>query len=227
MLAQNSTPIRVFLIDDYRIVRWGLERLVEGAGMKVVGGSSSCAAALKLLDQANPDVIVLDLDLSDESVIDAIPQLIAKSEAKILVFTALRDKSLHDRAVLAGARGVMGKETPVDIVLTAIQKVHEGELWLDRAAAGRIFVEFSRNTSAAHADPDRLKISALTAREREVIDVTGSNNGAAAKAIAEKLHISEHTLRNHLTSIYDKLGVTNRLALFDFAQKHGLLKNPQ
>lgn len=229
MSAQHSPPLRVFLIDDHRSVLWGLERLIESArrGMKVVGSVANCAEAFKLLDQAIPDVILLDLDLGSESGIDAIPQLIAKSKAKILVLTGLRDKSLHDKAVLAGARGVVEKEAPAETILAAIGKVHEGQLWLDRAAAGRIFVEFSRKGAAEAADPEQLKISALTEREREIIAVTATHVGATAKTIAEKLHVSEHTLRNHLTSIYDKLGVANRLEMFAYAHKHGLTKGPK
>lgn len=202
--------------------------MIESArrGMKVVGRAANCAEAFKLLDQAIPDVILLDLDLGSESGLDAMPQLIARSKAKILVLTGLRDKSLHDKAVLAGARGVVEKEAPAETILTAIEKVHAGQLWLDRAAAGRIFVEFSRKGAAEAVDPEQLKISALTEREREIIAVTVTHVGATARTIAEKLHVSEHTLRNHFTSIYDKLGVANRLELFAYAQRHGLTTNP-
>ena len=226
MLPQPASSIQVFLIDDCPILLWGLEQLIERAdkGIKVVGTSASSAEALRLMDKTVPDVIMLDIDLSGESAIDAIPQLIAKTKANILVFTGLREKSLHDRAVLAGARGVVAKQASVEIVLTAIQKIHEGQLWLDRAAAGRIFVEFSRKNAAA-TDPEWLAVSTLTDREREVVAVAALNAGAPAKTIADKLHVSEHTFRNHLTSIYSKLGVTNRLALFTFAQKHGLTNN--
>ena len=226
MSAQNSAPIRVFLIDDHRSILWGLERLIESAKprMQVVGSATNCAEALKLLDKAAPDVILLDIDLRNESGVDAMPELIAKSKAKILVLTGVRDKSLHDKAVLAGARGVVEKEASAETILVAIEKVHEGQLWLDRAATGRIFVEFSRKGAAQAPDPEQLKISALTDREREIIAVTAANAGATAHAIADMLHISEHTLRNHLTSVYDKLGVANRLELFAYAHQHGLTK---
>ena len=107
---------------------------------------------------------------------------------------------------------------------SAIAKVHAGQIWLDRAATSRIFVEFSRESAAQAADPERAKISTLTDRERAIVTIAANNAGANAKAMAEILHISEHTLRNHLTSIYDKLGVANRLELFAFSHKHGLTK---
>ncbi|HSN40460.1 MAG TPA: response regulator transcription factor [Burkholderiales bacterium] len=228
MTAQRSGPIRVFLIDDHRSILWGLEKLIQSGkpAMEVVGSTTGYAEALPLLEKAAPDLILLDMDLGEASGLDAIPQLMARSPAKILVLTGLRDKSVHDQAVLAGARGVVEKEAPAETILMAIAKVHEGQLWLDRAATGRIFVEFSRQGAAQATDPERKKLSALTDREREIIAVIVAHAGATAKMIAEKLHISEHTLRNHLTSIYDKLNVANRLELFAYAQKHGLDQLP-
>lgn len=226
MSAQGSAPIRVFLIDDHRTVLWGLERLIESAKprMEVVGSAANCADALNSLDRASPDVILLDLDLGNESGLDAIAPLIAKHKAKILVLTGVRDTAAQDKAVIAGARGVVQKEASAETILTAIAKVHEGQLWLDRAATGRIFVEFSRKGAPPPVDPEQVKIASLTDREREIVAVTVANAGTTAKTIAEKLHIAEHTLRNHLTSIYDKLGVANRLELFAYAHQHGLTR---
>ena len=228
MTPPGTAPIRVFLIDDHRSILWGLERLIRSGqpAMELVGSTTNCSEALALLEQAAPDVILLDMDLGKESGLDAIPLLMARSPAKILVLTGLRDKSVHDKAVLAGARGVVEKEASAETILTAIGRVHEGQLWLDRAATGRIFVEFSRQGAAQAADPEEKKISALTGREREIVAALVADAGATARVLAEKLLISEHTLRNHLTSIYDKLGVANRLELFAYAQKHGLDKVP-
>ena len=226
MTTSNSAPIRVFLIDDHRSILWGLERLIESGKpvMEVVGSTTNCAEAFKLIDETAPDVILLDIDLGGENGVQEIPKLIARSRAKILVLTGLRDESVHDEAVLAGASGVVEKEASAETILTAIEKVHEGQLWLNRIATGRIFVEFSRESAAQAFDPEKAKIAALTEREREIVSVAASHAGANAKAIAEMLHISEHTLRNHLTSIYDKLDVANRLELFAYAHKHALVK---
>jgi len=228
MSLSNSLPIRVFLIDDHRSILWGLERLIESGkpGMAVVGSAANYTEALKVIEKAAPDVILLDIDLGKENGVDGIPALVAKSRAKILVLTGVRDQSVHDEAVLAGASGVVEKESPAEIILTAIEKVHQGQVWLDRVATGRIFVEFSREGAAHAADPERVKIASLTYRERELVAIATSNAGATAKVISQLLHISEHTLRNHLTSIYNKLDVANRLELFAYAQKHGLTKPP-
>jgi len=227
MPAQNPSPIRVFIIDDHRSILWGLEKLIESAmpKMTVVGSATNCSAALGKMKEAAPDIVLLDLDLGEESGLDAIPKIAAACPAKILVFTGMRDESMHHNAVLAGARGVVEKEAPPESILSAIAKVHEGQIWLDRAATGKLLVAVSRKSASRGAgDPEQHKIAGLTPREREIIALTATNAGATARAIAQKLHISEHTLRNHLTSIYEKLGVANRLELFAYAQRHKLSK---
>jgi DNA-binding NarL/FixJ family response regulator len=228
MTPAPTAPIRVLLVDDHRTILWGLERLIESGkpNMQVVGSATNSDEALKAVESTSPDVILLDLDLGTENGLDAIPLLIAASSAKVLVLTGLRDESVHHRAVLAGARGVIEKETRAESILMAIAKVHEGEIWLDRVATGKLLVEISRKTASA-VDPNQEKIATLTVREREIIGLAATNAGGTAKSIAEKLHISEHTLRNHLTSIYEKLGVANRLELFAFAHQHKLLPKPR
>jgi two-component system, NarL family, nitrate/nitrite response regulator NarL len=220
----DSPPIRVMLIDDHRSVLWGLEKLIDSGkpAMEVVGTATTRAEALALLDKALPDVILLDMDLGNESGLDVIPDLLARSRANILILTGLRDQSVHDSAVLAGARGVVLKEDSAETILTAIRKVHLGQLWLDPTSTGRIFVKLSRKGPQEAPDPEKKKIAALTAREREIVAAIATNAGATASKVADALHITEHTLRNHLTSIYDKLGVANRLELFAYAHKHGL-----
>lgn len=228
MTTKDAAPIRVLIVDDHRSILWGLERLIESGkpAMQVVGTATNCNEALKLIDETKPDLILLDIGLGDQNGVDEIPNLLSRSNAKILVLTGIRDESIHDKAVLAGASGVVEKEASAETILAAIQKVHEGQLWLDRVATGRIFLEMSRDAAAQSVDPERVKISSLTDREREIVAIAATHAGANAKAIAEMLFISEHTLRNHLTSIYDKLQVANRLELFAYAHKHGLVKPP-
>ncbi len=216
------------LVDDRRILLWALEKLIESEKpkMKVVAKATSCLEAFALIGEAHPDVILLDIDLGDENVLEAIPELIAKSKARVLALTGLRDPSVRNDAVLAGARGVVGREDTAETILKAIEKVHQGEFWLDRITAGKIFVELSRSSAPQPIDPERQKISNLTARERQIVSEIASNAGIPIKTIADRLHISEHTLRNHLTSIYEKLGIVNRLELFVYANKNGIHKPP-
>ncbi len=225
----EQSKIRVFLIDDHRSILWGLERLINSGNpaMVVVGSAPNFTEGLKTIAAARPDVILLDIDLGGENGIDGIPKLLDKTGAKILVLTGVRDHLMHDRAVLAGASGVVEKEAAAETILTAIGKVYEGQVWLDRKATGRIFVEFSRDGAAKTANPDLALMNTLTDREKDIVAATTAHAGATAKTIAASLHISEHTLRNHLTSIYGKLNVANRLELFSFVHKHGLNgKNP-
>ncbi len=214
------------LVDDHRIILWGLEKLIDGEKprMKVVGKATSCTEAIDLADQVHPDVTLLDIDLSGQNGGDAIPKLISKSKAKVLVLTGLPNSSVHDSAVFAGARGVVHKEDAVETILKAIEKIHEGELWLDRITTGRIFVELSHASSPSREAPEKTKSSLLTTRERELISELATDPGANYRKISDKLRISEHTLHNHLTSIYSKLGIQNRLELFVYVQMHGLKK---
>jgi two-component system, NarL family, nitrate/nitrite response regulator NarL len=221
----NPGQIRVMLVDDHRSLLWGLQRLIDGEKprMTVVATASTPAEALQHAAAQAIDVILLDLDLGAHSGLDAIPLLRAACKARVLVLTGMRDPAVHDRAVLAGACGILNKEEKAEMILRAIERAYMGELWLDRAATGRIFVELSRRTGAAPAENDAVdRISSLTPRERDIVIAMASDAGARTRAIAAKLHISEHTLRNHLTSIYDKLGVSTRLELWAYAHEHGL-----
>jgi DNA-binding NarL/FixJ family response regulator len=153
-----------------------------------------------------------------------VAELQARSRAKILVLTGSADLAMLDRAVLAGARGIVKKREPPAALLKAIEKVHEGELWIDRGATSRIFMEMARQKASGRNDPEKSKIATLTMRERQTIIAVASDAAAPGKVIAGRLCISEHTLRNHLTSIYSKLGLSNRLDLYAYASRHSLDK---
>jgi DNA-binding NarL/FixJ family response regulator len=151
--------------------------------------------------------------------------LLANSSARVLILTGVRDPAVHDKAILAGACGVVLKEDKAETILKAIERAYLGELWLDRAATGRIFVELSRRTVEPPAqDIQKQRISSLTVRERQVVAEMASDAGATSRSVAERLNISEHTLRNHLTSIYEKLGLSSRLELWAYANEHGLTR---
>lgn len=220
MLAEKT--IRVMLIDDHKTMLWGLEKLIEGesAKMEVVGTASNCDEALAKIGQLTPDVILLDLDLGGKCSIDILPALLENGVSRALILTGTREQATLDQAVLHGARGVMRKDASAEQVLKAIEKVHQGELWLDHEILGRVFGEFMHPAAARKPDPEAEKNATLTAKERKIVDTIVDGDGALNKALAQRLFISEHTLRNHLTSIYQKLGVSNRLELYVYAVKH-------
>ena len=229
MNANAAPPIRVFLVDDHRTVLWGLQRLIEsdGPGMQVVGTATSAEEAIAQLPELHADVILLDLDLGGRSGIDILPTLREISGgARVLVLTGMRDGRLHEQAIVAGACGVVTKESSADTILKAIGKAYVGEMWLDRTATARIFMELSRRGRGEVPDPVELQIRSLTHRERQIISALTADAGASTRSIAATLCMSEHTLRNHLSSIYDKLRVSSRVELWAFATKHGLASTP-
>lgn len=194
--------------------------------MEVAGTATTVAEALACLETAKPDVVLLDVSRDSEIGIEAIPRIMAKSPAKILMFAGAREASLREAAVIKGARGFVEKEAAPETILNAIRKVHAGELWLDRASVGNVIVEFARQLANQAANPELSNIAMLTAKERDVIVAAGNHPGKTAREIAGKLHISEHTMRNHLNSIYQKLGVSNRVELYAYAHRQGLCGLP-
>lgn len=215
----TTESIRVFLVDDHKTVLWGLERLVESAAprMVVVGRAMTCEEMLAQLRGLQPHVIVLDLDLDGVSSLDCLESIPQHCAAQVLVLTGSDDADAYHRAILGGARGVIHKQEPAEIVLRAIEKVHLGEIWLTRAALGRVVSVLGRGRGA---DPEAEKIARLTEKERQIIAVFVEEGGARNKIVAERLHMSEHTLRNHLTAIYDKLELSGRLELYLYATRH-------
>ena len=214
--------IRILLVDDHKTMLWGLERLIqaEGPGFALVGSASDGPSATALCKELAPDVVLLDLDLKGSSSLDFLPALLENPATRVVILSANRDQATLATAVKLGARGVVSKEAPTEDVLAAIRKVHGGDLWLDQSLMQALLGQLV--APAPKADPQAARIATLTAREREVIGMIVAGQGALNKDLAEKAFISERTLRNHLTAIYQKLDVANRLELYVYATRHGL-----
>jgi DNA-binding NarL/FixJ family response regulator len=227
MPVSGSPPIRILLIDDHTLVRAGLRMLIESRpGLQVVGEAVNRHDVLALAACEQPDLILLDLDLGGSSGLDFLPELLSvATAARVLILTGVYDLELHRRAVRLGAMGVVVKEKAAEILFQAIEKVHAGEVWLERAMVASVLGEMTRRGEPAHTDPEAAKIAALTAREREVIVLVGE--GLKNRQIAQRLFISETTVRHHLTSIFGKLGVADRLELVIYAYRHSLAKIPR
>jgi DNA-binding NarL/FixJ family response regulator len=223
----TSKSIRVVLIDEQLLFRIGIRSLIDhGNGITVVGDAGSRADALAVVQSEQPDIILLDLVLKGESGLDFIPDLIAAAEeAKVLILTGMRDPELHRRAVRLGAKGLVSKDASVDVLAKAIKKVYAGEVWLDRSMTAAVLDELSREDDSGHLGPEQTKIATLTDREREVICAVGE--GLKNKQIGERLFISDVTVRHHLTSIYSKLAVSDRLELVIYAYRHDLAPIPR
>lgn len=215
--------IRILLVDDHKTMLWGLERLIqaEGPAFELVGSASDGIEARALCASLKPDIVLLDLDLKGSSSLEFLPALLENGVSRVVILSANRDQATLASAVKLGARGVVSKEAPTEDVLLAVKKVHGGELWLDQSLMQALLGQLVAPATPA-IDPEAERIASLTAREREVVQLIVKGNGALNKDLAERAFISERTLRNHLTTIYQKLDVANRLELYVYATKHGL-----
>jgi two-component system nitrate/nitrite response regulator NarL len=220
MTREATRDIRVLLAVAHRIVLSGLQRLIddEKPHLSVIATANYAEAAVRLASTAKPDVAVVDVNLLEGSGDEIVRTLVKGNCERVLILGEGKSRKLHEAAILSGACGVVDKNEPPERLIKAIKKVHEGELWLDRSTTGRLFVELSKKSAQA-PDPKEQKIAALTVREWEVVRVLAKDPGADNKTLATNLHMGEHTLRNHLSRIYDKLGVPNRVELYLFAQR--------
>lgn len=217
----GTNGIRIALVDDHVVVRSGLRLLIESrSGWSVVAESSGTDEAVSAASREQPDVILLDLDLGAGSGLDCLPRLREVAPAaRVLILTGLRDTELHQQAVRLGAAGVVAKDKAADLLLKAIERVHAGETWLDRMTTASLLAELASG-KAKPRDPEAARIETLTPREREVVSLIAT--GLRNKQIADRLHISEATVRHHLTSIFSKLEVSDRVGLTIYAFRHDL-----
>jgi DNA-binding NarL/FixJ family response regulator len=225
-MNETKLPIRVMIIDDHKVIREGLVMLMKSrVGLQVVADTGTCAESLIVAEREQPDIILLDVDLGSECGLDILPELLARAKkCRILALTGIRDPEVHHRAMLLGAMGVVQKEKAYEVLFKAIEKVHDGEIWYDRAKMGSVFSDIRLNGKRTDVDPETAKISSLTPREREVITLI--SEGMKNKAIGDALFISETTVRHHLTSIFEKLGISSRLELIIYAFSYGLAVLP-
>ncbi len=225
--SDHLGPIRIVIVDDHRVVQEGLRMLIgTQEDMTVVAQAANFKSALEVVAREKPDVVVLDLDLAGVNIVERVPELLSASKgARLLVLTGVRDAQLHRRAVRLGARGLVLKDQASETVLKAIRRVHAGEAWIDHSMTASLLAEISGLGEEKMSDRDAAKIGMLSRREREIVTVLceGLNN----KEIADRLFISEATVRNHLTSILAKLELSDRLELAVYCYRHGLAKLPR
>lgn len=218
---------RVVIVGGHTILRAGLKLLfAQTEAIAVVGDAAGRSEALAMVEKEQPDLILLDLDGAGGHGVDLIAEFAAVlPSARILVLTGNPDREVHRRAVRLGAIGLMDKDKPPGMLIKAIERIHAGEVWLDRSLTASLIGEISRGAAGRDTRPEASQIGSLTDREREVIDAVGA--GMKNKQIANLLFISEVTVRHHLTSIYSKLDVSSRLELIIYAYRHGLAQLPR
>jgi two-component system, NarL family, nitrate/nitrite response regulator NarL len=216
----DATPstIRLLLVSRHTLIRTALVRLMTGhGGVVLVGDVGTRPQALAVAAQHMPDVIVFEPHPDTDLWLDAIGPLITAAgvQSRVLVLTALTDPDLHRQALRHGARGILDLDHPPETLFRAIQHVHDGDVWMDR----RLLTDLVKSVAGAPT-AERARIDSLTAREREVVRLV--SEGLKNKQIAERLSIADVTVRHHLTSVFAKLQVADRLSLVVFAFHQGL-----
>jgi DNA-binding NarL/FixJ family response regulator len=217
--ARGGELIRIVVADDHPIFRDGLRKLLTlEADFRVVAEARDGKEVLEVLDEHQPDILLLDLKMPGVDGLTALQKLQnSRTKTKVIVLTASEDKNQFVQAMKFGTCGIVLKQTATDFLIKSIRRVHAGEIWLDSHTTAAVMRQFSsamESTPLGGLDRDRDR-SPLSQREREIVVLVAQ--GFKNKEMAEKMFISEQTVKNHLHNIFDKLGVSDRLELALYA----------
>ncbi len=222
--ARKGT-VRIVLADDHPIVRDGLKKLLLlEEDFEVVGEAGDGREVLEKVRELDPDVLLLDLrmpNLDGLSALQALQQ--TNKRTRVIVLTASEDKNEFVQAMKMGCSGIVLKQTAPDLIVKSIRKVHSGEIWLDSNTTAAVMRQFSTGLEGSGGQgggKGGRERRPLSAREREIVALVAQ--GYKNKEMAEKMFISEQTVKNHLHNIFDKLGVSDRLELALYAIHKGL-----
>jgi DNA-binding NarL/FixJ family response regulator len=221
---RKKTTVRIVIADDHPIVRDGLKKLLLlEDDFEVVGEASDGREVLERVQELDPDVLLLDLrmpNLDGLSALQALQQ--TNKRTRVIVLTASDDKNEFVQAMKLGCSGIVLKQTAPDLIVKSIRKVHSGEIWLDSHTTAAVMRQFQTGTEGSNSSGGGKgrERSPLSAREREIVALVAQ--GYKNKEMAEKMFISEQTVKNHLHNIFDKLGVSDRLELALYAIHKGL-----
>lgn len=206
MSAAKTDSIRVLVVDDHAVVRIGLKTLLSSTnGFRVVGEAGNVTDAVSQAAQVHPDVVLMDVRLPDGSGVEACRRIKADNpDVRVVMLTSYQDEEAIVGAVMAGASGYLLKQADSDRLTQAIRDAAEGESTLDPRAAGTLLSQF-RELSAKQAEAE---LAGLTDRERRMLALIAE--GYTNRAIGEVLHLSEKTVRNHVSQLLRKLGFQRR-----------------
>jgi DNA-binding NarL/FixJ family response regulator len=220
MMQPAPRPIHVLIADDHPLFREGLRKLLEAEdGFQVVGTAADGLEALELIRAHSPDVLLLDLAMPRMPGLEALRE-IAKLRTPVhsILLTASIERPEIATALQMGARGVVLKDSATQLLFKAIRCVMKGEYWVGRDSVADLVAALRHQQSVTEAPKRGF---GLTPRELEV--VAGVVSGLQNKEVAKKLGVSEDTVKHHISNVFDKLGVSNRLELALFAVSHGLV----
>lgn len=217
--------IRIVIADDHPIVRDGLRKLLNlEEDFDVVGEAADGREVLERLQEVDPDILLLDLtmpNLDGLATLQVLQQ--SNNKTKVIVLTASEDKNQFVQAMKLGCSGIVLKQTSPDLIVKSIRKVYGGEIWLDSHTTAAVMRQFASSVEGGGTGTGTGKTrerSPLSQREREIVQLVAQ--GFKNKEMAEKMFISEQTVKNHLHNIFDKLGVSDRLELALYAIHKGL-----
>ncbi len=212
--------IRIVTADDHPIFRDGLRRLLEAEpGFTVVGEAGSGREAIEMVARHAPDVLLLDLAMPDGTGLDVLRAIGTTSRARVVLLTAAADRAETVEALQLGARGLVLKHSATPLLHKCIRAVVAGEYWFGRDCVPDMIDALKKLAQPPAATP------AQTLTRREIHVIAAVVDGATNRDISQQLGLSEQTVKNHLSNIYDKVGVSNRLELALFAIHHKLLGN--
>jgi DNA-binding NarL/FixJ family response regulator len=224
----QSGVIRIVIADDHPIFRDGLRKLLSlEEDFEVVGEAKDGNEVLDVVRQAEPDVLLLDLRMPSLDGLAVLQSLKAMtSQCKVIILTASEDKNEFVQAMKLGCSGIVLKQTATELLYKSIRKVFQGEIWLDSHTTAAVMRQFASPARITPSDRKaRGERSPLSQREREIVALVAQ--GFKNKEIAEKIFISEQTVKNHLHNIFDKLGVSDRLELALYAIHKGFHSEPE
>src|SRR5215469_16676858 len=225
--SEVKSKIRIVVADDHPIFRDGLCKLLAlEEDFDVVAQASDGRQVLEVLQQLEPDILLRDLKMPGLDGLATLQRLqAAKNKTRVIVLTASDDKNEFVQAMKLGTSGIVLKQTATELLIKSIRKVHAGEIWLDSHTTAAVIRQFVANDEAPappipSAPTRERERSPLSQREREIVALVAQ--GVKNKEMAEKMFISEQTVKNHLHNIFDKLGVSDRLELALYAIHNNL-----
>ena len=220
-MQNHASPIRVLLVERQEILREAFGSLIsQDRGVIIVGESGDYEGVIPLIEETEPDILVLHLHAGDEDMLTLMMSIASLPEHPPMLFLTsdLPESATNRSALLAGVSGMIELKESKGNLHRAIRCIHDGELWINRRTTATILKELrqARSVKAGQEDPKDM----LSPRQREIVSLVAA--GLSTEAIAERLFISEKTVRNHLVSIYAKLDVSNRIQLTLCASKLGI-----
>ena len=210
--------IKVIICDDQAIIRDGLEMLLKlEKDIEVMGQAQDGAEAVEMVKKVPPDLVLMDLKMPGMNGIEATRQIRANfPQVKVLVLTTYDDDEWVFDAIRAGASGYLLKDTPREEVIKALKGTALGKTFVDPAVAGKLL----HQVAGKQVQPATLLTDKLTERETDVLRLVA--RGLTNADIAERLHLSEGTVRNHVSAIFSKMEVADRTQAAVIAIQHGL-----